>query len=178
MCATAALSDGSSDCVESEILDLCARILRETDARLDAKRGTSDQSGLPGRNAPAGILCREAGSRRLSRGIAWPQSASACFSIACREKSRVGITTSRGAWPRDFGTIRIRKLHVAGRRGRSGGRWLCQSQGRWWRRHLIKNAEDLRRHRQAPAQPADRYGFAQAVVIVLARYPAREFAGL
>jgi hypothetical protein len=41
-------------------------------------------------------------------------------------KKQVGITTSRGAWPRDFGTIRIRKLHVADRRGRSGGRWLCQ----------------------------------------------------
>src|SRR5215831_13237661 len=41
----------------SEILDLRARILRETtDARLDAKRGTSDQPGSPGRNAPAGIL--------------------------------------------------------------------------------------------------------------------------
>ena len=49
-----------------------------------------------------------------------------CCSVACRGKSRVGITTSRGAWPRDFGTIRIRKLHVADRRGRSGGRWLCQ----------------------------------------------------
>ena len=34
--------------VESEILDLCARILRETDARLDAKRGTSDQRAHPG----------------------------------------------------------------------------------------------------------------------------------
>ena len=41
----------------SEILDLCARILRETtDARLDAKRGTSDQPGSPARTAPASIL--------------------------------------------------------------------------------------------------------------------------
>src|SRR5215472_14906632 len=41
----------------SEILDLCARILRETtDARFDAKRGTSDQPSSSGRNAPAGIL--------------------------------------------------------------------------------------------------------------------------
>jgi molybdopterin-binding aldehyde dehydrogenase-like protein len=52
MCATAALSDGAAlqTGVASEILDLCARILRETtDARLDAKCGTSDQPGSPGR---------------------------------------------------------------------------------------------------------------------------------
>ena len=31
----------------------------------------------------------------------------------------------------------------------------------------------LRRHRQSPAQPAVRYGFAEVVVLVLARHPVR-----
>ena len=57
--------------------------------------------------------------------------------------------------------------------------------------HVMKNAEapgsigetptaivssdkcDLRRHRQGPAQPADRYIFAEVVVIVLTRHPVR-----
>src|SRR4051812_34740110 len=53
MCATAAPAMALQTDVESEILGLCARILRETDARLDAKRGTSDQSGSPGAECPS-----------------------------------------------------------------------------------------------------------------------------
>ena len=48
----------------------CPRILLETtDARLDAKRGASDQPGSPGRNAPAGILiCGSLPGGRVCRG--------------------------------------------------------------------------------------------------------------
>src|SRR6478735_147950 len=96
--------------VESEILDLCARILRETDARLDAKRGTSDQRAHPGGMLQLAFFAAKQDPVAYREGLLG-HSPRALAVLLLAAKKQVGITTSRGAWPRDFGTIRIRKLH-------------------------------------------------------------------